>query len=163
LEYAYTFHSLYTSPKGVVVNLSTFMGSVKELTLPHDGDTGLFVCIVKSCVKKIVPEKEENCKETALPKKVTKLGVGVEGGFASKDEKFDMACSYSTVAMTCTDGSCAVTAEVPYNEDIKSSLPTPNTVLHLACSSILLTKIVLISTQDNSKMLHSIYSTCSKK
>eukprot|EP00957_Ditylum_brightwellii_P058759 4454801-Ditylum_brightwellii.AAC.1 len=65
------------------------MGSVKELALPNDGDTGLFVCIVKSHVVKIVYEKEENCKETALWKKVTKLGLGVEGSFASEDEKFN--------------------------------------------------------------------------
>eukprot|EP00957_Ditylum_brightwellii_P084088 6392960-Ditylum_brightwellii.AAC.1 len=100
------------------------MGSVEELALPNNGDTGLFVCIVKSCVEKIVPQKEESCEETALSKKVTKLGVGVEGGFASEDEKFDTVCSYSIVATARTDGSCAVTVEVPYNEDSKSSLPT---------------------------------------
>eukprot|EP00957_Ditylum_brightwellii_P015717 1184601-Ditylum_brightwellii.AAC.1 len=63
------------------------MGSVKELALPNDGNTGLFVRIVKSHVEKIVPKKEESCEETALLKKVTKLGV--EGGFASEDGKFN--------------------------------------------------------------------------
>uniref|UniRef100_A0A7S4S7S3 Ubiquitin carboxyl-terminal hydrolase n=1 Tax=Ditylum brightwellii TaxID=49249 RepID=A0A7S4S7S3_9STRA len=123
-ECAFTFHSPYTSPKGIVVNLLTFVGSVEELALPHDGDAGLFVRIVKSRVEKTVPEKEESCEETALSKKVTKLGVGVEGGFASEDEKFETVCSYSIVAMARADGSCAVTAEVPYNEDSKSALPT---------------------------------------
>eukprot|EP00957_Ditylum_brightwellii_P194117 14783172-Ditylum_brightwellii.AAC.1 len=51
-ECAYTFHSPYTSPKGIAVNLWTFVGSVEELALPHDGDAGLFVRIVKSRVEK---------------------------------------------------------------------------------------------------------------
>eukprot|EP00957_Ditylum_brightwellii_P051765 3926118-Ditylum_brightwellii.AAC.1 len=91
------------------------MGIVKELALPNNGNTGLFTRSVKSHTEKIIPEKEESCKEMVLSKKVTKMDVGVEGGFASEDEEVNTVCSHSIVAMAQTDGSCAVTAEVPYN------------------------------------------------
>eukprot|EP00957_Ditylum_brightwellii_P206104 15346828-Ditylum_brightwellii.AAC.1 len=60
------------------------MGSVEELALLNNGETGLFVCIVELHVAKMDAKKEEeNQKEAALLKKVTKLSMDVEGSFAS--------------------------------------------------------------------------------
>jgi hypothetical protein len=68
-ECVYTFHTPHTSPEGVVVNLSTFMGTIEELA------DGICVRIVKRREKKDAVDREgEN---------VTKLGIQIEGGFIS--------------------------------------------------------------------------------
>ena len=92
-ECAFTFHNPYTTPAGIVVNLSTFIGTIDALAIGNkDSDRGLFVRIVK----KRVP------KEDVEEKNVTKLGVGVEGGF--QDEKFDVESKYSVVLLEQKEG-----------------------------------------------------------
>lgn len=108
-ECAYTFHSPFTTPSGIVVNLNTFIGTVSELA----GD-GIFVRIVK----KRVP-KEDN-EVAATKEQPTKLGVGVEGGFASEDMDFEITSTYSIVVLE-KDG--LVVAELPYDGTTKASFP----------------------------------------
>jgi ubiquitin carboxyl-terminal hydrolase 5/13 len=108
-ECAYTFHSPFTTTGGIVVNLNTFIGTVAELA-----GNGIFVRIVKKRVPKELDEA------SATKEQPTKLGVGVEGGFASEDNNFEIVSTYSIVVLE-KDGS--VVSELPYDETTKASFP----------------------------------------
>lgn len=108
-ECAFTFHSPFTTDKGILVNLDTFMGTIVELA-----GEGLFLRIVK---KRVVKEKVEGSTEP----EPTKLGVGVEGGFASEDDQFQIVSTYSLVGLVKDGETLKVVEERPYNEDTKSS------------------------------------------
>ena len=109
-ECAFTFHNPYTSPAGIVVNLSTFIATIDELALANESQ-GIFVRIVKNRV----PKKETSEKE------VTKLGIGIDGGF--QDDKFDVISKYSVVLLEKTDGAVAVVAESPFETSTKNGFP----------------------------------------
>ena len=108
-ECAFTFHSPFTSDKGILVNLHTFMGTIEEMA-----GEGLFLRIVK---KRIVKEKIEGSTEL----EPTKLGVGVEGGFASEDDQFQIVSTYSLVGIVKDGEAFKVVEERPYNDDTKPS------------------------------------------
>lgn len=108
-ECAFTFHSPFTTDKGILVNLDTFMGTIEELA-----GEGLFLRIVK---KRVVKEKVEGSTEP----EPTKLGVGVEGGFASEDDQFQIVSTYSLVGLVKDGETLKVVEERPYNDDTKSS------------------------------------------
>ena len=111
-ECAFTFHNPYTTPAGIVVNLSTFIGTIDALAIGNkDSDRGLFVRIVK----KRVP------KEDVEEKNVTKLGVGVEGGF--QDEKFDVESKYSVVLLEQKEGVVTIVEEYPFEDGTKNDFP----------------------------------------
>ena len=80
-ECAFTFHSPYTSEKGIVVSLTTFVGTVEELGLngSDEGEEGLFVRIAKRRVEKYNGEERADGGGDEAPQTVIKLGVGVEG------------------------------------------------------------------------------------
>mmetsp|Transcript_4554 Transcript_4554/g.5270 ORF Transcript_4554/g.5270 Transcript_4554/m.5270 type:complete len:862 (+) Transcript_4554:40-2625(+) len=117
-ECAYTFHSPFSSAKGIVVNIETFQGTVEELALPFMND-GIFLRIVK----KRTPVKVDAMDTQKTSEEPTKLGIGVEGGFASEDEKFDILTTYSIVGLKkATDSvSVEIIEEIPYTESNKSS------------------------------------------
>ena len=60
-------------------------------------------------------KSEQQQQQTA-----TKLGVGIEGGFSSDADKFDIISTYSIVSIG-KDGK--VLAELPYNETTKNDFP----------------------------------------
>lgn len=108
-ECCYTFHTPYTTDKGILVNLNTFTGAVEELSSPQEGDKpALFLRIVKTQVEKPQTEKKE----------VTKIGIGVEGGF-DKD-KFDIVSKYSIVLLS---PSGEVLVEIAYSDENKNDFP----------------------------------------
>ena len=111
-ECAFTFHNPYTTPAGIVVNLSTFIGTIDALALGNE-ERGLFVRIVKNRI----PKAETEGKEEA----VTKLGVGVEGGF--QDDKFDTKSTYSVVLLEKQEGVVTVTEELPFEDETKHDFP----------------------------------------
>ena len=118
-ECAYTFHSPFTTDKGIVVNLETFMGTIQEMAFEGStSDEGLFVRIVK----KRVPKEEEKGKEAEgdVDDKPTKLGIGVEGGFQGEDDKFTVETSHSVVVLA-RDGT--IKAEEPYTAETKAKFP----------------------------------------
>uniref|UniRef100_A0A7S4IGV2 Ubiquitin carboxyl-terminal hydrolase n=1 Tax=Odontella aurita TaxID=265563 RepID=A0A7S4IGV2_9STRA len=143
-ECAFTFHTPYTTDDGIVVNLSTFVGTVENLALsdPEGGpDEALFVRIVKRRVEKMSTDEEEGSGEKNNEEKtnesesssavdgagVTKLGVGVEGGFAAEDDKFETSSTHSVVLLrrkTGGSGGCERVAELPYTDETKSGFPT---------------------------------------
>lgn len=117
-ECVYTFHSPYTTEKGILVNLSTFVGTVDALAFTEsDEQSALFVRICK----KRVPKENDDGDEKM---EAVKLGVGVEGGFQSDQDKFDTIATHSIVLMgKGGDGKAEVLAEMPYDEDSKNSFP----------------------------------------
>lgn len=103
-ECAFTFHTPF-SPNGILVNLQTFIGTIDKLALGNESQ-GIFVRIVK----KRIPKK-------AQEEKVTKLGIGIEGGF--EKDAFDEEATYSIVVLSQEDGC----TELPYTEDTKNDFP----------------------------------------
>lgn len=122
-ECAYTFHTPFSSEKGIVVNLQTYVGTVEELAFNKDNSSeqGLFVRIVKKRIPKENAAMEEDGKTE--PKEPTKLGIGVEGGFAGEDDKWEVVTNYSVVVMQPGEGGGppTVVKEVPYDEETKES------------------------------------------
>ena len=109
-ECAYTFHSPFSSEKGILVNLETFMGTIEELALMNC-DEGLFLRIVK---KRIPNEDQPKSDEP------TKLGVGVDGGFASEDDQFEIVSTYTLVSLQKDGDQVKVVEERPYNDATKA-------------------------------------------
>lgn len=133
-ECAFTFHTPFTSPKGIVVNLKTYVGTIEELAFNNvtseSDKEGVFVRIVKERVAKDNDGKTNNDsgaaagagEGTAEEKQPTKLGIGVDGGFAGEDDKWETKTTYSVVVLTKkgdADVPPTVVTELPYNEDTK--------------------------------------------
>lgn len=120
-ECAYTFHSPFSSEKGIVVNLATYMGTIQELAL-NDSTEGLFLRIVK----KRIPKEKAAEEEAMAVEAPTKLGVGVDGGFAAEDDQFEIVSTYSLVGLKKgDDGAVGVVEERPYNDDTKATFSEP--------------------------------------
>lgn len=110
-ECAFTFHSPFTTDSGIVVNLNSFIGTIQELAfsnVPEEKD--IFVRIVKKRVEKEISEGEAP----------TKLAIGVEGGFATDDDKFDTVSTYSVVVL---EKSGKEVAEISYDDATKEKFP----------------------------------------
>jgi len=116
-ECCFTFHSPFTSPRGIVVHLQTFMGTVEEMAMQQStSEQGLVVRIVKERFLK--PESEQEEERTP-----TKLAIGVEGGFLAND-KYDTISTYSVVLLQKNDtGPPTVVAELPYTDQTKTTFP----------------------------------------
>jgi len=128
-ECVYTFHSPYTTEQGILVNLCTFLGSSLELSLGSDSsssstkDGTLFVRIVKRREEKISETNDE--KEEMKTESITKLGVGVEGGFQAEKDKFDIISTYSVILLSkeTSKDSVEILVELPYSDETKSTFP----------------------------------------
>lgn len=119
-ECAYTFHSPFTTDNGIVVNLNNFIGTVDQLALTKSStDKAIFVRIVK----KGVPKEKEAMDTDEQQQQPTKLGVGVEGGFASQDDAFDVISTYSIVVLEKDIDGVKIVADLPYDETTKSTFP----------------------------------------
>lgn len=131
-ECCYTFHTPYTTPQGIVVNLNTFVGTIDSMATNNGEDSDnnqkqqqqqLFVRIVKERVEKT---REEDAKDgdegtTGETKaQPTKLGIGIEGGFQSEQDKYDTISKYSVVVL---DSQNNVVTELPYNDETKMTFP----------------------------------------
>lgn len=110
-ECAFTFYSPFSSDDGILVNLNTFAGTIPALS-KTGSDKEIFLRVVKD--RKEKPKSEE---AASAP---TKLAIGVEGGFLSDDDKYEVITKHSLVVL---DGSGNVVAELPYEESTKSTFP----------------------------------------
>lgn len=127
-ECVYTFHSPYTTTKGIIVNLTTFVGTVEELAFMDDDpsaeSSALFVRICKKRIPKENAVIDNGNAADQSEVSAVKLGVGVEGGFQSEQDKYDTISTYSIVMMgKSADGEAQVMAEMPYDDDSKVSCP----------------------------------------
>ncbi|KAL3908136.1 MAG: hypothetical protein SGILL_008598, partial [Bacillariaceae sp.] len=147
-ECAFTFHSPYTSDKGIVVNCSNYVGTVEGLAMKDvvvsDGNNSssseaLFVRIVKKRVEKsaavdidddamdttvaVTSTVTTTSEEKAVVSAPTKLGIGVEGGFATEDDKYETIATYSVVVLKAGSPPTTVNVvcELPYNDETKST------------------------------------------
>jgi uncharacterized UBP type Zn finger protein len=132
---------------GIVVSLHSFMGTVPELAmlgLEEETETitssgpkeGIFVRIVKERVVKekdaAMDEEEADATTTAAAATTaapTKLGIGVDGGFLSDDDKYETISKHSVVVLRVndgndSDGTLVTVTELPYTEETKASFPT---------------------------------------
>jgi ubiquitin carboxyl-terminal hydrolase 5/13 len=113
-ECAYSFHSPFTTDSGILVNLGTFIGTSQELAMnKSDNERGIFVRIVK----KRVPKETSSDTDETQP---TKLGVGVDGGFASPEDDFEIVSRYSIVVL---DKEGKVVCDLDYDAATKSTFP----------------------------------------
>jgi hypothetical protein len=134
-ECAYTFHNPYTSSSGIVVNLSTFIGTIDTMAFGGNGgnNEALFVRIVKNRIPK---QKEGSCVDdtsnvvtmeneaSGLEAKVTKLGMGVDGGFQSPDDAYETISKYAVVLLTSDNsGKVNIEVEIDYNDESKNDFP----------------------------------------
>ncbi len=130
-ECVYTFHSPYTTERGIVVNLTSFVGTVDDLAFTASDDvsssspddTALFVRICKKRVqKKKGVDQNDDMMETTT---AVKLGMGVEGGFQSHQDKYETVSTYSIIVGNNAngDGKLHVLAELPYDDESKNSFP----------------------------------------
>ena len=156
-ECAYTFNTPFTTDQGILINLNTFMGTIQELCfLSSSPASGLFLRIVKNRVEKKqigdeLDKENENLPELANEEKekdddeknnITKLGIGVDGGFKSETDKFEVISSYSIVGLKADSVNSShdnrkphVLFEIPFNETTKDELPmqitkSANSIIH---------------------------------
>ncbi len=148
-ECAYTFHNPYTTPSGILVNLNTFIGTIDSMafggstgTNNNNDEEALFVRIMKTRIAKEKNEEEDvamsdgnkdsNGEETSgLEAKVTKLGMGVEGGFTSPDEDFETISKYSVVLLKNSNsatgggggGGVSIVEEMEFTDATKNDFP----------------------------------------
>lgn len=111
------------------MSLTTFVGTIDELAFttseeisPTADETALFVRICKKRVRK--ERGVEGMSEVKI--NAVKLGVGVDGGFQSDQDKYDTISTYSIVAGKNSDGDgkLHVLAEIPYEDGSKNEFPT---------------------------------------
>ena len=128
-ECVYTFHTPFTTEKGILVNLETFAGTVDSLALLDHGSSEKKAAVLVRIVKKRV-EKEGAPNGTTQPQPApTKLAIGVEGGFATDDAKYEIVSTHSVVVLqkaeegSAPSASVQVLAELPYSEETKSTFP----------------------------------------
>ena len=95
--------------------MNTFIGTVPELAFAAANpsqERDIFLRIVKTrAEKKNDDNGNDNNGEDKLP---TKLGIGVEGGFSTENDKYETAANHSIVVM---DNSKNIIAEVPFDVD----------------------------------------------
>jgi len=125
-ECVYTFHSPYTTDRGIVVNLQTFVGTIDEMAFTKSDDDAGPGVFVRICKKRVA--KTSSSDDTTMEGQdtiATKLGVGVDGGFQSEQDKYETISTYSIVLIgKGTDGSSSsVLAELPYNDSTKNDFP----------------------------------------
>lgn len=124
-ECAYTFHTPYTSSKGILVSLNHWIGMAEELALlstkksSSNSDGSIFVRILKERNRRINGTEEHATVDDDSDKIPTKLGVGVEGGFQSEEDKYETISEYSILVLA--EGKTKT--ELPYTEESKSDFP----------------------------------------
>jgi ubiquitin carboxyl-terminal hydrolase 5/13 len=120
-ECCYTFHTPFTTDQGILVNLHTFTGTVDSMSMLYGPEKAIFVRIVKQRVEK--PQAMDVEDVTIAPP--TKLAIGIDGGFLSEEDKYEVVSTYSVVVLqkTADGGTPQILADLPYTEDSKSTFP----------------------------------------
>ena len=120
-ECAFTFHNPFSRSEGILVNMNSFIGTVPELAFAANSsqESDIFLRIVKTRVEKMDENKEEN--------QPTKMGIGIEGGFSTGDDKYETITKHSIVAMkntTSLEESVLLEVAFDVNDDtVNQKLP----------------------------------------
>jgi ubiquitin carboxyl-terminal hydrolase 5/13 len=118
-ECAFTFYNPFSTEKGILVNMNTFMGTIPELAFASlSQDRDIFLRVVKKRVEKAVTAEDKD----DLVKHPTKLAIGVEGGFSTDDDKYETITNHSIVVMENNE-SKTIVVEVAYDDEAKTTLP----------------------------------------
>jgi uncharacterized UBP type Zn finger protein len=142
-ECCYTFHTPYTSSKGILINLNTFIGTIESMTMIgiNNINIGMFLRIVKEYVPKHMNDTNNvndasnnnnnnnhntntNSNEgDGTMKLPTKLGIGIKDGFTLDNDQYETQTSYSIVVIEQSSGTDTtknvptIVVEVPYTID----------------------------------------------
>lgn len=157
-ECAFTFHNPFSTKEGILVNMNTFIGTVPELAFAAASpsqERDIFLRIVKTRVGKEKDESGEGGKE----KVPTKLGIGVEGGFSTENDKCETVTKHSIVVM---DSGKNVVVETAFDvDDDDATTKFPESVVKSAKSIIhhvgLAIQQDLTAWQDNEEVPVSKY------
>ena len=122
-ECVYTFHTPLTRDDGIVVNLQTLIGTVQEMALNDEAEKGIFLRIVQERTRKDSPATEESAAAAAAAAAPTKLAIGVEGGFANPDDKYEIRSRYSVLVLQQSGGTTAVVSEMPFDDATRNDFP----------------------------------------
>jgi ubiquitin carboxyl-terminal hydrolase 5/13 len=115
-ECCYTFFNPHHEPGGILVSLSTFIGTTQELAVnPITTSSTTCSMYVRIRSKRLLKELEDNKEQPP-----TRLAIGLEGGFQSEAEKYTTTSEYSVVVL---DGIGSVLAELPYTTENKKDFP----------------------------------------
>lgn len=115
-ECCYTFFNPFHEPDGILVNMSTFIGSIQELAVDKsDMSTRFNSMFVRIRKQRILKDIEEIADISP-----TRLAIGLEGGFQTEADKFTTISEYSVVVL---DSNGSVLVEVPYSDDNKKDFP----------------------------------------
>lgn len=115
-ECCYTFFNPFNNAEGILVSLSTFIGSIQELAIDKSKiGTDIRYMFVRIRRKRVPNDIEEDAELQP-----TRLAIGVEGGFRSDADKFTTSSEYSVVVL---DSYGSVIAEVPYTDNSKRDFP----------------------------------------
>ena len=115
-ECAFTFHNPFSRTEGILVNMNTFIGTVPELAFAADPsqESDIFLRIVKTRMEKEIANKEDN--------QPTKMGIGIEGGFSTEDDKYETLTKNSIVVMkNKTPLEESILVEIPFDIDNDSA------------------------------------------
>jgi ubiquitin carboxyl-terminal hydrolase 5/13 len=123
-ECAFTFYSPFSNDEGILVNMNTFIGTVPDLAFNNvQLEKDIFLRIVKKRLEKSKVENgEDGDAEAATTTPPTKLAIGVEGGFAADDDKYETITKHSILVME-NNPSKTILAEVDFDDDCKSKFP----------------------------------------
>jgi ubiquitin carboxyl-terminal hydrolase 5/13 len=132
-ECAFTYYNPFSSDQGIVVNMNTFMGTIPELAFNGNNsennmsslDRDIFLRVVKSRVEKVSKEGEDQTDISLLPPPPpppTKLAIGVEGGFSTDDDKYEIVTQHSIVVMAMESNRTnpSIVTEITFDDDTKS-------------------------------------------
>lgn len=102
-------------PSGILVNLRTFAGSSEPFVSadrrdPSKNGAALYLRVVKRRVPR--PAQDPVAADSTGPSGPTVLGLGVPGGFAREEDKYEETASYSVVGYAA--GDVAPAGEVSY-------------------------------------------------
>ncbi|KAG7354584.1 DUF819 domain containing protein [Nitzschia inconspicua] len=128
-ECAYTFYNPFSNEHdGILVNMNTFIGTVPELAFHGSSSSSsmendIFLRVVKTRVERQQLNESDNATTTTTTTQLpTKLAIGVEGGFSTEDDKYQVITKHSIVVLK-NDSKQTILAEVPLDDDTKSQLP----------------------------------------
>ena len=127
-ECAFTFYNPFSTNEGILVNMNTFMGTIPELSFAANPsqERDIFLRIVKTRSEKKNDNNDDSNMKDGEDKQPTKLGIGIEGGFATDSDKYETITKHSIVVME--NKSKEIVVEILFDtddDDAKKLLPEP--------------------------------------
>ena len=123
-ECAFTFYNPFSTAEGILVNMNTFIGTIPELAFAAAPlqEREIFLRIVKTRVEKKDTSNTDGDNAINSDKQPTKLGIGVEGGFSTDNDKYETITKHSIVVMENKSKDIVIEFFL-FDDDAKQKLP----------------------------------------